>query len=1135
MRLNFPSFRYFLTIAAITLACFVSARFSLTLLDLGVQASPLWAPAGIGLAALLLYGRKAWVGVALGTFLVALSLNVSWGVGLGAGVGSTLGAIAAQELLRRVHVRSSLRSLGDVLLFIALAVLLSPVVNATSSTLNGYVWDLIPEGQLHINWWTVWLGDGIGILVLTPLLLTWLSRPLPPFLGVRSCQSFQAFLRAAWEQGVRWRWRVLEAAVWAALLLGISWKVFLCTPATATAHYPLEYLPFPLIVWAALRLGQRGTVLGSLMVSSIAIWGAVHRAGPFVAKTDGNMLQAVILLQTFVGVITMTALVLAAATAERRESEEQFRRMVEGAAIGIGLDNLQGQIIASNPALQSMLGYSQEELNRMCFSQFTHPDDLALDLELFAQMIAGELDSYQMEKRHIRKDGQVIWVRLINSLVRDDAGMPQFTIGMVENITKLKQAEQSIQLYADAVKNMQLGLIVWQLQDLDDLTSFRLVEMNPAARQILQVEENREAMIGKPLQEVFPNLLETAFPGIYASVVRSGRVRDLGEVRYGDTIIPEGVYATKAFPLPNQCIGLVFEDITERKQAEEALMHSEARFRVVAETAACAIMVYQGEYLRYVNPATERITEYSHNELLSIPFWQLAHPEFRDLVQQRGLARQRGEAVPQRYEIKILTKTGKERWVDFTGGTIAYEGRPAAIATAYDITDRKNAEVQLRFAAERERLLAEVALRIRQSLNIEEILNTTVAEIRCFLQADRVFIAHLGDTGHCRTVAESVEPGWSSIIGWEVNGSSVQDIRRLFQSDRVRVIHDTQQVEKTPFLEEYYRRAQVRAGMGIPLHLNGQMFGVLIANQCSAPRQWQPFEVELLQQLATQVEIAIQQGQLYQQVQSFAERLECQVEERTAELKQRMQELQDLNQVKDILLHAVSHDLKTPVQGTLMVLNNLRNKGQEKVSLSRTMLDRMILSSDQQLNLINSLLENHADTPTPLSLSREPLHLADLAETTLNSLQPLLSQNQVQLHNLIPIDLPTVSADAQKLRQVFTHLLTNATRHNPPGIQLTLSASILSPEKLPAVHPTPHTPHPFLYCTIEDSGIGMSQQQCDRLFQLYVRGIDNPHRTGIGLGLHTCRQIITAHGGAIGVTSQPGAGSRFWFTLPLQD
>lgn len=862
--------------------------------------------------------------------------------------------------------------------------------------------------------------------------------------------------------------------------------------------------------------------------AGVGIWNTVQQVDPALAE-NSTFRNVAFLLPALGSLATVAAAIaiLSALRKHHKAQEQRFRRIFEGAAIGIGLDSLNGTIEESNPALQAMLGYSHDELARMTFSEFTHPDDLAADNELFNEMISGTRDSYQVEKRHLRKDGKPLWVRITNSLVRSQRGTPQYTIAVAENITQLKQAQESVQLYGDIAKRMQIGLLVWQLQDLNDVTSFRLVECNPAAHRILQVQASLEEMLGRSMAEVFPDLIDTAFPKIYADVIRSSKERDLGEVRYGDRTIPEGIFATKAFPLPNQCVGLIFEDITERKQAELALQQSEARFRVVAETASCAFLIYQGNHLRYVNPATEKITGYSREELMTIPFWELAHPDFRQIVRDRGLARQRGEAVPPRYEIKILTKTGTERWVDMTAGSAYLNGQPAAIATAYDITERKEAEAQLQLAANRERLLSETALRIRGSLNLDDILNTTVAEVRKFLQADRVFIAQFSSGSFCQTVAESVNPNWLPVLGWVADSYAVEEMRQLFKRDAVRVVNDTSQIEKTPFLKEYYDRCQVRAGLGVPIMQDDEMFGVLIVNQCSGPRQWQPFEIDLLKKLGTQVEIAIQQGQLYQQLRMLASNLECQVEERTLELRQRMQELQSLNQVKDVLLHAVTHDLRTPVQGMLMVLNHLHGRCEETVSIPRSMLERMIESSDRQLTLLNSLMENHAAKPCKQqALNRETVLLNGILENALASLEPQLCKNQAKIINHITSDLPPTTADPCKIQYVLENLLLNAIKHNPPGRTITLESTVVT------MNSDASTP-PFLYCSVQDDGLGMDKEQCDRLFQLYVRGLDNQRLTGIGLGLHRCQQIIAAHDGEIGVESQPGQGSKFWFTLPL--
>ena len=150
-------------------------------------------------------------------------------------------------------------------------------------------------------------------------------------------------------------------------------------------------------------------------------------------------------------------------------------------------------------------------------------------------------------------------------------------------------------------------------------------------------------------------------------------------------------------------IGIVgaARDFTERRRVEEALRDSEEKFRTLTETNAAAIFIYQGNNFRYVNPATEAITGYSKEELLTMKFWDVVHPEFKELVKERGLARQRWITVPMRYEFKIITKSGEERWVDATAGPIEFEGKPAAIGTAFDITERRIVEEALRESEKR--------------------------------------------------------------------------------------------------------------------------------------------------------------------------------------------------------------------------------------------------------------------------------------------------------------------------------------------------------------------------------------------------------------------------------------------------
>jgi PAS domain S-box-containing protein len=146
-------------------------------------------------------------------------------------------------------------------------------------------------------------------------------------------------------------------------------------------------------------------------------------------------------------------------------------------------------------------------------------------------------------------------------------------------------------------------------------------------------------------------------------------------------------------------------DREARVRAEEAKRQSDARFKALAELSTALIVIYQGEGFTYVNSASKQITGYTVDEMLQMKFWELVHPDFREMVHQRGLARQRNEDVPLRYDFKIIAKDGKERWLDFAASAIQYEGTPAALGIAFDVTERKRMEEQLQASELRYRLL----------------------------------------------------------------------------------------------------------------------------------------------------------------------------------------------------------------------------------------------------------------------------------------------------------------------------------------------------------------------------------------------------------------------------------------------
>lgn len=555
--------------------------------------------------------------------------------------------------------------------------------------------------------------------------------------------------------------------------------------------------------------------------------------------------------------------------------------------------------------------------------------------------------------------------------------------------------------------------------------------------------------------------------------------------------------------------------MTERRQQA-------AQLQGMTETSPCIFLIIRQGQILHANSAAALATEYPLSDLVGMSLDRLLEPDDHDHLSAWYYPSNSTQSW--RGELKIKTRLGQQRWLDFTAAMITLEGQGAVLTTAYDITQRKQAEQEVALATDRERLLAEISLRIGRSLKLDEILKTTVEETRHFLKADRVIISRIHLDGVVDAVAESVDPQWPSVLGLRSDVTGAAEVKYLM-SQGIRVVNDTAQIpQKTPFLAEYYRLGNVQAGMGVAIMQEGQMFGALIVSQCSQPRQWQPWEIDLLQRLATQVEIALQQGHLYEQVRNLATNLEQQVQDRTIELQQRNQELQHLNQSKDLLLHAVTHDLRTPVQGMLMVLNQLCHPSQDVVTVPQSTIARMIASSDRQLTLLNLLIQEQTPGHQAIPMHCQAVQLPRILTAAIAHLQELLERNRTILVNLVSETSPTVNGDAQQIQQVLEQLLVNAVQHNPPARTLTITAHNIGSES---------EKYPSLKVTITDDGVGLTTTQQQRLFQLYVRAWDNCHRTGIGLGLYQCQQIIQQHGGQIGVTSQLGQGSQFWFTLPL--
>nr|WP_225225627.1 GAF domain-containing protein [Komarekiella delphini-convector] len=589
--------------------------------------------------------------------------------------------------------------------------------------------------------------------------------------------------------------------------------------------------------------------------------------------------------------------------------------------------------------------------------------------------------------------------------------------------------------------------------------------------------------------------------------------------------------------------GLVM-DITDQKQAEEKLRESEARYKAILDAIPDLIfrISRDGKYLDLKSEGAN-IT-LSKEEIVGKNLWELL-PRDVAAITQEAIAKTLDSGTLQTYEYQLPTPLGVRDYE----ARLVVSAPDEVLAIVRDITQRKQVEAQLHLSAQRDRLLTESLARIRSSLKLDQILQTTVTEVRQFLQADRVFIGINNAKLKGRTIAESVDPNYPSVSGWSTNDEAyLQELQNLLKTNLVRVIEDIRQTTISPKVKAHFQKFKTRASLTVPIMLGDKLFGALIANQCSGPRNWQPMEIDLLQQMSEQVAIAIQQSLIHQELAELNTNLEHQVQERTAQLQQKMQEIEELHRVKDVVLHTVAHDLRTSVMGNLMVLQNLLKRGlgngdwglgnsgpplgirgngdwvlgkesaQSLIPVSSSIIERMIQGNDRQLKMIDSLLEIHSCEKEGISIKREPVQFSTLMEGVIADLEPILRQNQATLKNLIPKDLPLVMADANRLQKVLASLLTHSLQHNPPGLNFTMKATFEAG---------------IIRTQIQHNGMAMSKLECDRLFDLYVRDPQDCCSTSIGLKMYLCRKVIKAHGGEIGVTTNHKRGLAFWFTLPV--
>ncbi|MCT7948653.1 PAS domain S-box protein [Ancylothrix sp. C2] len=658
----------------------------------------------------------------------------------------------------------------------------------------------------------------------------------------------------------------------------------------------------------------------------------------------------------------------------RQESEERFAAMFNQASIGIALVGLDGQFLEVNPAMSKISGYSQEELRQMNFQDVTHPDDLEADWALARQVINRQIPGYSIEKRYIRKNGEIVWVNLTSSALWDDKG----------------------------------------------------------------------------------------------------------QIKYGFGII---------------------EDISERKQVQEALIESEERFRVMFNQAAVGIglISLEGRYLQ-VNPALCEITGYTSQELTQKLFQELTHPD--DLEADiSNLGRLiAGEVKGYSRSKRYYHKNGSIVWVNISISAVwDSSGKPKYnVAIIEDISDRRRSELAQTFLVEASTILA-------ASLEWETSLSN-LAQLAIPSLADACFVDIFEETMSLRLLGVACSEPHKKELLEEIHRRYppehqpkhpiLQRLRQGKPTFEPQVSDEMLQI--TAQDEEHLQMLQaleISSMMVIPLRSRGQLFGCVSFMRMGTRQRYDRADLALAEEVARRAASALDNARLYR-------------------------EAREANRLKDEFLAVLSHELRTPLNAILGWTQLLQTRKFNEATTQRA-LETIDRNARTQAQLIEDLLDVSRIITGKLRLKPRWASVQSLISQTIDTLRLAAEAKSILVEFVSDPAIDLMWVDPERFRQIVWNLLSNAIKFTPNSGQISVILSRAGS---------------FAEISVTDTGIGIKPEFLPFVFDRFRQADGSTTRSygGLGLGLAIVRHLVEINGGSAFVFSEgEGKGATFKVRLPF--
>jgi diguanylate cyclase (GGDEF)-like protein/PAS domain S-box-containing protein len=560
-------------------------------------------------------------------------------------------------------------------------------------------------------------------------------------------------------------------------------------------------------------------------------------------------------------------------------SEDRWRSVLEGVEDGVWDWNLETGKIFYSYQWKAMFGYEDDEVGNTLsdWDSRVHPEDLAASYADLERHFKGETPFYRNEHRVRTKAGIWKWSLDRGKVIQRSAdGRPLRMVGTNTDISDLKAAEALLEEKESFLRSIYDGADV-SIFVVDVLPngSFCYVGLNPAHSRLTGL--TNEDMQGKSPAQIFPPEVATHVEAHYQSCVEAGHPIDYEECLpfRGETTW----WLTKLTPIQNaegrvvRLIGTGL-DVSALKQAQLQLHLQSAALTACAD--AIVITDHHG-IIEWVNPAFVGLTGYEPSEAIGKTPGELVKSGKHDANFYRHLWRQILSGQVWRGELINRRKDGSLYSEEMTITPICDNDSKVChfVAIKQDITERKYLEALLRQEFQRERLVYTINHHIRKSLDLDTILQTAVQEMRQFLDTDRVIVYQLNPDWSGVVVAESVVAGWQAILERKITDSYfVETQGRSYLDNHFNATSDVYTAGLSPCHVEMMRELQVRAKLVLPILQEDHLWGLLVAHHCQGPRQWQPSEIRLLQELTGQLAIAIQHADLHQRLQQANQALE---------------------------------------------------------------------------------------------------------------------------------------------------------------------------------------------------------------------------------------------------------------------